>query len=258
MWAVSPTAPGASSRWRYRSRRRGLLPAAGVSASVLTILLLAFPSSAATFRIEITPPYAGVTALVSSSTATLGCHVVARIAVPPFANDTSGRVGLSERSAASGCSRASYPQYAVSTGLLEFSGPNITVPVSGMYLVAFDWRFSFEVALSVSGNASNYARASILTYDFLLVPSNQSYLNVGSRVAFFHNIDSGSYRNETRNLVEVFEARLPLVAGVTYEFLTALLCGANVFLVGPGKGVAEFDFARHGDGGQLRAMYVVG
>jgi len=247
--------PRSADRADRGSPRRGLSFATVVGMAAV-VLLLVFPSTSATYRIEVTPPYEGVVAQVSSSTYTTGCHSSARFIVPTFASNRSGRVGSEERTVASTCSGEPYPQSATTANAIVLQGPDFTVPVSGEYNVAFVWRFSFELSLSVRGNASNFVYGVIETYDLIYVPSNQSYFNVDSHAALYHEIHLGAYQNKTQNTTDVFEARLSLQGGLVYQFQTVLVCGTDSILMGPGDAVAELNFASDGNGGQLRSMSV--
>jgi hypothetical protein len=165
-------------------------------------------------------------------------------------------VGTEERSVASTCAGEPFPQYGSTADAIVLQGPNFTVPVLGEYNVAFDWRFSFDLSLSVTGNASSFAYGVIEAYDLIYVPSNQTYFDVDSHAALFHEIHLGTYLNKTLNVTDVFEARLLLQGGLVYQFQTALVCVTDSMLMGPGKAIAELNFASDGNGGQLRSMSV--
>jgi hypothetical protein len=226
-----------------------------VAAAAALVVILALPTSAATFRIEVTPPYAGLSSEIDSQAYTQGCRSAASFSVPAFVDNATGRVGSSSKSVAANCSGESYPFLASTAASITFSGLNFTVPVSGVYRVAYVWRFSFNASLSVRGEG-NKATVDILTYDFLYVPSNGSYADIGSGPALFHEIESGTYRNDTRGATDVFQARLFLEAGVVYEVLTALVWGTSSVVNAPGRAVSDLDFARNGLGGQLRSITV--
>ncbi len=251
-----PQPPDLRSRPRPgRSPRAGAL---GVFAASAIVLILTVPTTAATYRIEVTPPFAGVAPIAASSANTDGCHTAARFVVPASANLSTGRVRSDGISSASGCGGAPYPQYAVTGDDLGFQGPNFTVPVSGTYTISFVWRLSFAVSLSASGDASDYAQASLFTLEALFVPSNQSSLYVDASNVLFVRIHSGTYANSTEDLVVGLSGKVSLVAGLVYQFLTVLIVETTSWLVGPGVESAAFDFAHGGDGGRLRSMALTG
>ena len=242
-------------RWTQRNRH---VVGGGVLAIAIVALALVplAPGAAATFRIVVSPPYVGAYAISDTAANSVGCHASARFPNLVNVKLSAGRVTWDERTNASTCSGAPYPQYSITAADVGFSGINFTVPVSGAYTVTFDWRLSVGVSLSSGGNASNYALASLYASGVLYVPSNQSYLAVDAGFVVYNQISTGSFYHETRNFTEVLKGKVPLLGGVVYEFETLLEGGTTSWLVGPGSSGAQLNLAVQGDGAQLRSLSV--
>lgn len=231
----------------------------GVAAPLLALVMataLFAPSAQAKFEIEITPPYLGLTPIAATGSATDGCHSSATFVGPTTVHLTNGHVRADERSIARTC--GTLPNYADITAFLGFQGPNFTVPVSGTYRVSFDWSIVASYSVRSEGNATNWARAFIFELGVLLVPSNNSDLNVNSPALLFVNEHPGPPQRATVTIPADLSGNVTLIAGDTYQFLTLLTIGTQVFLMGAGSGAATIDVASPVNHAALRAITLVG
>lgn len=236
--------------------RRGLAGAAAIVCAVALGVIVTAPATSAAFRVEFSPPYLGVDPIAGSTSSTSGCGASADLVVPASMNDTTGRLRFDARAHVAGCLGAAYPQYATAAGAAGFSGPNFTVPVSGIYTVDYAWNLSADLALSVGGNVSNRALAFVETYAFIYVPSNQTYLPVDSSPLVFEEIHAGAFRDALRDRLDSLIGAVRLESGLVYECYIVLNLGITALIAGPGTASAHLNFGTHGDGGRLRSITI--
>jgi hypothetical protein len=256
------TAPSNRRHLRVRTggrarRSRARLSGALVLPVLALLVLVVLPFASATYRVEVTPPFEGLTPVVATTINTDGCHSVGKFVHPAVVNTTSGKTMVAEKSVSRPCSVAF--AYAVTFATVGFEGPNFTVPVSRAYSVTFDWRLSFNVSLRVVGSDNeNTAIASVFAVGVLFDGTNQTFLPVNATFPLFVAIHSGSYAREARAVAFTLASRLKLVTGHLYDFETFLECDATAELRAAGSAVAYLDLATEGNHGVLRSMALAG
>lgn len=228
-----------------------------VTAVSVAVLLLC-PVVSATYAIRVTPPYAGLVPIVTTTINTNGCHSRGHFGVSPVVNITSGRVRLAESATSSYCSGSF--DYAVTSATAGFEGPNFTVPASGVYAVAFDWRLTYNASLQAQGPGTS-AVASVLAVavGVLYDATTHTILSPGSTdFVLLQEIDSGTWSHGADRLSVDLEVDLSLTTGHLYYFETFLECDATAEETGPGSAGAMLNLGTSGDHARLVSLDLTG